>query len=218
MNPSPSSTTTTTTTTAANNSSSSSSHQDSQDNPIVWTTKHYSALSLHELYAILQLRSQVFVVEQGFRFLEMDGKDHLAYHIMAWRRRRRRPSPPSLPQGVEAGDDDKDTEDELIATSRLFAKDVSYEGYQAIGRVATSEACRGLGIGKQLMHLSVSECARLFGDKEDIKINAQYRLKSFYELFGFQQVGEVYWIEAVEHITMVRYSTALSVSKEEESA
>lgn len=150
---------------------------------IRWVTKHFSDLALTELYEILKLRSQVFVVEQGFRFLEMDGLDQCAYHIMAW-------------QG-----------EVLLATSRLFAVDLSYKGYQAIGRVACAEKCRGQGIGKKLMEISVKECARLFGEAEHIKISAQYRLKSFYELSGFQQIDEIYMIEAVEHIAMVRYST-----------
>jgi ElaA protein len=148
---------------------------------IRWETKYYAELSLDELYAILKLRSQVFVVEQGFRFLEMDGLDKCAYHILGWKG------------------------EELVATSRLFAKDLSYPGYQAIGRVATSEACRGQGIGKELMFLSVQECQRLFGKNEDIKINAQHRLKSFYELFGFEQVGDIYLIDGVDHIAMIRY-------------
>ncbi len=94
---------------------------------------------------------------------------------------------------------------ELLATSRLFAKDLGYEGYQGIGRVACSEECRGKGIGKRLMELSVNECKRLFGESEDIKINAQHRLKKFYELTGFRQVGEIYQINGVDHIAMIRY-------------
>lgn len=156
-----------------------SSHSDL----IQWSTKHYSELHIDELYAILRLRSQVFIVEQGFRFLEMDNKDQLAYHILGWR-----------------GDGGNS---ELIATSRLFAKDLSYEGYQAIGRVACADSCRGQGVGKQLMTLSISECARLFGVKDDIKINAQYRLKGFYGSCGFRQISEIYKIDDVDHITMV---------------
>ena len=167
-------------------------HMDLHCSGICWATKHFTELNLDELYAILKLRSQIFIVEQGFRFLEIDGKDQLAYHVMAWRT-------------SESDLEGKNAQRELLATSRLFAKDLCYEGYQGIGRVACSENSRGKGIGKRLMELSVNECKRVFGEREDIKINAQHRLKSFYELTGFRQVGEIYQINGVDHIAMIRY-------------
>ncbi len=145
-----------------------------------WTIKHYSELELHELYAILNLRSQVFVVEQGSRFLDPDNLDQYAHHVMAWKG------------------------SELIATARLFGMNVCYEGYQAIGRVACTESCRGQGVGKELMERSIAECARLFGAHQQIKITAQLRLKRFYEQFGFQQRGDPYAISVIDHIAMIR--------------
>ena len=91
---------------------------------IEWVTKPFQALSPNELYAILRLRSEVFVVEQNCVFLDMDNNDQKAYHVMGW------------------------IGDELVASTRLFNKDDSYEGYQSIGRVVGSPKHRGIGIGK----------------------------------------------------------------------
>lgn len=146
---------------------------------IQWITKPFNALSAQELYAILRLRSEVFVVEQNCVFLDMDNKDQIAYHTMGW------------------------MNDELVASTRLFDVDQSYTGYQSIGRVVGSPRHRGLGIGKQLMYYSIAECERLFG-KGPIKIGAQLYLKKFYEEQGFEQSGEMYYEDAIEHIPMIR--------------
>ena len=119
---------------------------------IIWSTKHFSELSLDELYQILRLRSEVFVVEQNCVFLDMDNNDQIAYHTMGW------------------------IGNELIATTRLFDIDQSYKGYQSIGRVVGSPRHRGIGAGKALMQYSIEECERLFG-KHPIKIGAQLYLK-----------------------------------------
>lgn len=146
---------------------------------IKWVTKPFSDLSVIELYAILRLRSEVFVVEQNCVFLDMDNNDQIAYHTMGW-----------------IGDD-------LVASTRLFDINQSYSGYQSIGRVVGSPKYRGLGIGKALMQYSIAECERLFG-KHAIKIGAQLYLKKFYEEQGFEQAGEMYYEDAIEHIPMIR--------------
>ncbi len=148
---------------------------------IRWETKHFRELNISELYAVLRLRSQVFIVEQKFNFLDADNYDKVTYHVMAWKG------------------------EELIATARLFSSENSnYPGYQAIGRIACASAYRGRGLGKKLMLYSISECARLFGEEDDIKIGAQLRLSSFYGLFGFEPVGQVYFEGVVEHTGMIR--------------
>ena len=95
-------------------------------NTIQWTTKKFADLNNYELYAILRLRSEVFVVEQNCVFLDMDNKDQIAHHTMGW-------------MGSE-----------LVASTRLFNVDQSYPGYQSIGRVVGSPKHRGMGIGKEL--------------------------------------------------------------------
>ena len=145
---------------------------------VKWITKQFSELTSTELYAILHLRSNVFVLEQKCIFLDPDNNDQKAYHTLAW------------------------MNDELIATTRLFDRDIIYEGYQSIGRVANSAKFRGLGVGKALMNYSIQECERLF-DKGSIKIGAQLYLKKFYSDLGFEQSGDIYLEDEIDHIPMI---------------
>ena len=144
-----------------------------------WVTKTFAELTVDELYAILRLRSEVFVVEQNCIFLDLDNNDQKAFHTI----------------GLIG--------DEVVATTRLFEKDIMYDGYQSIGRVVGSPRHRGLGIGKALMQYSISECERLFG-KGPIKIGAQLYLKKFYSEQGFEQSGDVYLEDDIDHIPMIR--------------
>jgi len=144
-----------------------------------WVTKTFSALTVDELYDVLKLRSEVFVVEQKCIFLDIDNNDQKAFHTIGY------------------------IGDEVVATTRLFDKDIMYDGYQSIGRVVGSPRRRGLGIGKALMQYSISECERLFG-KGPIKIGAQLYLKKFYSEQGFEQSGDVYLEDDIDHIPMIR--------------
>ena len=105
-----------------------------------WTLKTFDELSNKELYAILRLRSEVFVVEQNCVFQDMDMIDQQCFHLMGYK------------------------EDMLVAYTRLVPAGVSYD-IPSIGRVVTSPAARGSGIGKQLMEKSIEEAIRLFGKK-----------------------------------------------------
>ena len=144
-----------------------------------WVTKSFSELTVDELYDVLKLRSEVFVVEQNCIFLDMDNNDQKAFHTIGF------------------------IGDEVVATTRLFDKDIMYDGYQSIGRVVGSPRHRGIGIGKALMQYSIQECERLFG-KGPIKIGAQLYLKKFYGEQGFEQSGEVYLEDDIDHIPMIR--------------
>ena len=146
---------------------------------VKWVTKPFAELTAAELYAILRLRSEVFVVEQNCVFLDMDNNDQKAFHTMGW------------------------IGDELVASTRLFNTGQSYEGYQSIGRVVGSPTHRGLGIGKDLMKYSIAECARLFGIGP-IKIGAQLYLNKFYSELGFERSGDMYYEDAIEHIPMIK--------------
>ncbi|MFC0772295.1 GNAT family N-acetyltransferase [Terrimonas alba] len=143
-----------------------------------WTLKKFEDLSPDELYAILRLRSEVFVVEQNCIFLDMDNKDQQCYHLLGWQ------------------------SDLLAAYTRLAPPGISYE-QPSIGRVVTSPAARGSGIGKLLMEKSIDETIKLFG-KSPIKIGAQLYLKRFYESLGFVQVGDIYDEDGIDHIKMIR--------------
>jgi ElaA protein len=144
-----------------------------------WVTKSFAELTVDELYDVLRLRSEVFVVEQKCIFLDIDNNDRKAFHTIGF------------------------IGDEVVATTRLFEKDIMYDGYQSIGRVVGSPRHRGLGIGKALMQYSISECERLFG-KGPIKIGAQLYLKKFYNEQGFEQSGDMYLEDDIDHIPMIR--------------
>jgi ElaA protein len=150
-----------------------------KSNTIQWFTKPFHELNAAALYAVLKLRSEVFVVEQNCVFLDLDNNDQKSLHTLGY------------------------IENELVATTRLFDKDIMYDGYQSIGRVVTAQKYRRTGAGKELMIYSIKECERLFG-KGPIKIGAQMYLKKFYNDFGFEQSGEVYDEDGIDHIPMIR--------------
>ncbi|GAB2793143.1 ElaA protein [Hymenobacter luteus] len=146
---------------------------------LTWTTKPFEALSLAELYALLQLRSEVFVVEQTCAFQDIDGQDQAAFHLLGY---------------TETG--------ELAAYSRLFGAGISYPE-ASIGRVVVSPKFRRYGLGRELLRESIGAVAGLFG-AQPIQIGAQLYLQQFYESFGFRQVGEGYLEDGIPHIHMVR--------------
>ena len=143
-----------------------------------WTLRNFDSLTPHELYAILRLRSEVFVVEQTCIFLDMDNNDQQCYHLMGWQ------------------------DDLLYAYTRLVPPGLSY-AEASIGRVVTSPAARGNGIGKTLIEKSIEEVFKLYG-KGPIKIGAQRYLKKFYRSFGFEQIGDIYEEDGIDHIKMIR--------------
>lgn len=146
---------------------------------LTWTTKPFEALTLTELYALLQLRSEVFVVEQTCAFQDIDGQDQAAFHLLGC---------------TETG--------ELAAYSRLFEAGISYPE-ASIGRVVVSPKFRRYGLGRELLRESIAAVATLFGE-QPIQIGAQLYLQQFYESFGFRQVGEGYLEDGIPHIHMIR--------------
>lgn len=142
-----------------------------------WTCKTFTELTPDELYAILRLRSEVFVVEQNCVFLDMDNKDQQCHHLMGW------------------------SDGELLGYSRLLRSGISYVE-SSIGRVVTSPAARGLGVGRALLEKSIDTLYGLYG-KQPIRIGAQCYLIEFYESFGFVQKGEIYLEDGIEHIEML---------------
>lgn len=143
---------------------------------IQWRLKKFDELTPHELYAALQLRNEVFVVEQQCAFQDADDKDQGSYHLLGF-----------------AGE-------KLSAYTRLVPPGLSYPE-MSIGRVVTSPAVRRSGAGKLLMTESIACCYRLFG-KGPIKIGAQLYLKAFYESFGFRPISGIYLEDGIEHIYM----------------
>ena len=144
---------------------------------ISWSTSTFSNLTNLELYKILQLRNEVFIVEQNWPYLDCDDKDLVAYHLCAWHNKQ------------------------LVAYSRLLPPDISFPGKASIGRVLTAPSARRQDFGKQLMIKSINEIESLFGNT-GIAISAQYYLKYFYECFSFVQTSEQYLEDNIPHITM----------------
>lgn len=145
---------------------------------IKWVVKEFNALSPHELYAILRLRSEVFVVEQNCAYLDLDNKDQFSYHLLGFQ------------------------DNTLVAYSRLIPPGGSYKE-ASIGRVANLPSLRRSGLGKLLIEMSIKHAEELFG-KKPIRIGAQHYLKNFYHAFGFEQMSDVYDEDGIEHIEMLR--------------
>lgn len=143
---------------------------------IHWVLKKFDDLKPHELYAILQLRNEVFVVEQNCVFQDADDKDGGCYHLMGWQEGR------------------------LAAYTRLVPPGHIYKE-ASIGRVVTAPFSRKKGAGKELMQKSLEILYGLFGNLP-VKIGAQLYLKRFYESFGFKQISDVYLEDGIEHIYM----------------
>lgn len=143
-----------------------------------WFCKSYDQLTKDELYKILRLRAEVFIVEQDCPYQDVDNKDQKALHVYA----------------MEA--------EEVIAYTRIFyAGDYFQE--PAIGRVVTKTSYRGSGLGQELMHKTLKNMQER-GLSKKIRISAQQYLKSFYESFGFKQIGDPYMEDGIPHIGMLR--------------
>ena len=140
--------------------------------------KTFDQLSIYELHDILQLRSEVFVVEQDCVYQDIDGKDYKALHVF----------------GKKSG--------RIAAYTRCFAPGDYFEE-AAIGRVVVSEPERKYGYGYDIMKASVAAVEKHYKTPE-IKLSAQTYLTRFYESLGFQQVGEEYLEDGIPHIGMVK--------------
>ncbi|OLQ85397.1 GNAT family N-acetyltransferase [Vibrio panuliri] len=147
---------------------------------INWMLVPFAQLTNHELYQLLKLRVDVFVVEQTCPYPELDDKDTFdgVYHLLGYQN------------------------DQLVACSRLLPKGVSYPSV-SIGRVATLATARGNGLGHQLLDQAITECERLWPN-EKIEIGAQQHLLAFYQQHGFKQTSTMYLEDGIPHIDMQR--------------
>jgi ElaA protein len=145
---------------------------------ISWILKPFAELTPYELYSILQLRNEVFIVEQNCPYQDMDNKDLKSWHLM----------------GIK--------ENKLMAYSRLLAPGISY-GESSIGRIVSSPSVRKTGMGKKLVEESIKQIKNLF-KTDTIRIGAQLYLKTFYESYGFVQDGEIYLEDNIPHIIMLK--------------
>jgi len=148
---------------------------------LAWTWKRFDDLSGGDLYDLLALRSQVFVVEQNCPFLDTDYCDQRAWHLLG-----RATS--------EVG------RASLAVYLRILDAGVKYTE-PSIGRVVVAESWRGQGLGRVLMEEGIARSRVLWPD-DDIVIGAQQRLDAFYALLGFASEGAVYVEDGIDHIRM----------------
>lgn len=147
--------------------------------PVRWDLVPFSKLTVDELYELLRLRQLVFSVEQKCAYLDCDGKDRKALHLLG-----------------------RDPSGRLLGYARLLPSDVSYPE-PSIGRVVSHPEARGTGIGKDLMRQAIAHCREAFGATA-IRIGAQLYLKRFYEEQGFAVSGPEYDEDGIPHIEMLR--------------
>lgn len=145
---------------------------------IQYFIKPFHDLTPHELYSILKLRQDVFLIEQECIYEDCDLKDFEALHLF----------------GIE--------DDSLVSYCRILPKGLVYENYCAIGRVLTAITHRKKGLGRELMLKSIEYCASAY--KDDIKISAQSHLELFYASLGFITISEVYLEDNIPHVAMLR--------------
>ena len=144
--------------------------------------KKFDELTLNEFHSILQLRINVFVVEQDCPYPELDNKDKVALHLFAF------------------GEDNSET---VIAYTRIF-KPGDYYKEAALGRVVVHQDYRQQQLGYELIEKTIEAIETNF-KTSTIKIGAQTYLRKFYKSFGFKQVGEAYIEDGIPHIHMLKY-------------
>lgn len=140
--------------------------------------KTFKDLNTEELYKILQLRSEVFVVEQDCVYQDVDSKDQKALHVIGFKK------------------------DEVVAYTRIF-KSGDYFKDASIGRVVVKESERKYGYGKVIMEASIKAVEENLKETK-IHISAQEYLIKFYSSLGFKQVGEGYLEDGIPHVGMIR--------------
>jgi ElaA protein len=149
---------------------------------VEWHWKRFAELSPGELYAVLAARNEVFVVEQRCAFQDADGLDAFAWHLLGW-----------------IGSDHQRV---LSAYLRLIEPGRKYRE-PSIGRVLTTAAVRGTGLGREAMRLGLARCAELYPGL-DVRIGAQQRLERFYAAMGFRAASAPYEEDGIVHVDMLR--------------
>lgn len=148
--------------------------------PIDWICKHHADLGKEQLYAVMQLRNEVFVVEQKCAYQDLDGQDLSGdtCHLMAWQ------------------------DNQLVAYLRLLDP-TSQGGDVVIGRVLIAEAGRGQGLGHELMVQGLKHAEENWPDVP-VYLSAQAHLQGYYRKHGFEVAGEEYLEDGIPHIGMRR--------------
>ena len=149
---------------------------------VTWECFPFATISTADLYAAMQLRQQVFIVEQNCAYLDADGIDRVSSHLLGW-------------QQVEG-------RRTLVAYARLLPPKVKY-AEASIGRVISHSGVRGTGVGRALMHEAI-RLVEAAGWGSEIRIAAQMYLERFYESYGFSRVTDPYLEDDIWHVDMRR--------------
>jgi len=146
---------------------------------MIVSVKTFDELNTSELYAILRLRSTVFVVEQNCVYQDMDNKDQQALHVLGYINKQ------------------------IVAYTRCFGPGIYFD-HSSIGRVIVCPTKRGLGLGHQIMSQSIA-AVKMQYKQTKITISAQSYLREFYQAHGFLQQGSEYLEDGIPHIKMNNY-------------
>lgn len=144
-----------------------------------WFLRTFDELSLRQLYRIMKLRQEVFVVEQNCPYLDADGEDEHAEHLFA-----------------------RSDNGEMVAYARLYKANAS-QSYSRIGRVLTAKSVRRTGVGRELMKRAIDYLEQRT-EHGPIRVGAQVYLLQFYQEFGFKPIGDEYLEDGIPHIDMER--------------
>ena len=147
-----------------------------------WQWRTFAELTSAELYELLALRQQVFVLEQQCFYNDFDGLDQQAHHLLGWR--------------------EVDGKRQLAGYLRCLAPGIKYTE-MSLGRVLTAKAARGLGVGRELIAHGIANAEQQYPGHR-IRIGAQHYLEQFYASFGFQTITPVYDEDGIPHIDMLR--------------
>ena len=138
--------------------------------------KTFNELSINDLYDLLQLRSEVFIIEQNCIYQDIDGKDEKSLHVIG------------------------KSNHKIVAYTRLF-KPGDYFKESSIGRVVVDKKVRHLSYGSLIMEASITAIHNKFKTSK-IQISAQSHLENFYNKFGFKSIGKTYLEDGIPHIEM----------------
>lgn len=156
---------------------------------INWQVKTFSELNTNELYDILKLRIDVFVVEQTCYYADLDNLD-------------KHPSTQHIFSSIGG---------RIVAYARVLPKQIRYREYVSIGRVVISEDARGSGLAHKLLTQCIAVCHELYSETS-IKISAQQHLEPFYQQHGFKRVTDMYLEDNIPHIAMVNPMNGVTYS------
>lgn len=145
---------------------------------LVWHFKNFDQLTPAELYEILRLRNEVFVVEQNCVYNECDGKDYKCLQLWCT------------------------LDGQIVGSCRIVPPGVSYDE-PSFGRIVSKPGFRDLKLGHRMMNF-ILQIIRNYYHTERVRISAQVYLKKFYETYGFRQVSEEYLEDLLPHMEMLR--------------